>query len=708
MSDNPKPHYRVQAGSSNRAFLNDSFVNFAASLGYGARNLLSGSSYQMSPISRNHQQLEMMYRGSWLVRQIIDSVAEDMTRAGVTLDTDMTPEDEATMMEKWQELQLWTHLQQVIKWARLYGGAIGVLMIDGQDPMKPLRVETISKGQFKGLMVLDRWMVQPSLEDTVRELGPNFGLPKFYEVISDAHSVPSMRVHYSRCIRFEGVDLPYWQKIAENLWGLSVIEPMLDRMYAFDSATSGAAQLMFKAHLRTYSVDGLRNLIAAGGKSYQAFLEQMGLIRLMQSNEGMTLMDSTDKFETHQYNFGGMSELLVQFGQQLSGAAQIPLVRLFGQSPAGLNATGESDVRNYYDMINSQQEAKLRRSVTMLFEIMHRHVFGVPLPQGFNFSFRPLWQLAENEKAQSSNQITTTILAAFEQGMIGRKTALKELKEQSKITGVWTNITDEEIEAAEDEPPDPMAAGMQPGQAAPGASPAPSGSALPGQPSNLGPDADQFQQPSSAAFQRAAGGHPTGRSRVLSLFNAPDQAPPPPRRLNHRSRSDRVRSLLGQNGRSAQIRAILTQDRMSLVNWHGLTCIIETAKGERRDGKGFSDPMPCHYGYISRTGSAEGGAEQMDCYIGDYPGGSLVYIIDQHKLDGGFDEHKVMLNFPNEQRAMGAYYQAFSDGSGPMRLGAIRSMSIPAFKAWLRQWPYDLRQEANGHRFDNGSASING
>lgn len=659
MSDTPKPRVRVPAGSS--ATFNDSFVNFAANLGYGTRNLTAGSSYQLSPISRNHQQLEMMYRGSWIVRQIVDSVAEDMTRAGVALETDMTPEDEARMMETWNALQLWQNIQDTIKWARLYGGALGVIMIDGQDPSKEMRLETIGKGSFKGIMVLDRWMVQPSLEDTVRELGPNFGLPRFYEVISDAHSVPSMRVHWTRCIRFEGANLPYWQKMGENLWGISVIESMLDRLYAFDSATNGAAQLVYKAHLRTYSVEGLRTLIAAGGKSYQAFLEQLGLIRLMQSNEGMTIMDATDKFEAHAYAFGGLSELLIQFGQQLSGAAQIPLVRLFGQSPAGLNATGDSDIRNYYDMINSQQEAKLRLQIKKLFEVLHRHEFGMPLPEGFNFSFRPLWQLAENEKSQSANQITQTVMSAFEQAVVGRKTVLKELKESSKVTGIWTNITDEEIERAEEDPPDPMEAQAMAGQpGAPGEA---------GMPLGGGPDP---MQPEDAA---AGAGQPARRRPAMA-----NQGLALPR-------VERIASLLGHRGKAKQIQAILTHDRTSLVEWHGLPCVIETDKGESRGGP----PLECKYGYISRTGSAEGNAEQMDCYIGDDSTASMVYIIDQHKLEGGFDEHKCMLNFPNQQRAMGAFYQAFSnDGSGPQRLGGIRAMTIPQFKQWLRSWPYGL------------------
>ncbi len=120
--------------------------------------------------------------------------------------------------------------------------------------------------------------------------------------------------------------------MTENEWGMSVVERIWDRLTAFDSATVGAAQLVYKAHLRTYKVEKLRELIALGGPAFEALLKNIDLIRQFQSNEGMTLMDAKDTFETHQYSFSGLDDILSQFAEQISGAVGIPLVRLFGQS----------------------------------------------------------------------------------------------------------------------------------------------------------------------------------------------------------------------------------------------------------------------------------------------------------------------------------------------------------------------------------------
>jgi hypothetical protein len=398
--------------------------------------------------------LEWAYRGSWLVRQVVDCVADDMTRQGISIESDMKPDKIDQLMEYWDKLMLWQRLNSNLKWSRLYGGSLCAIMIDGQKPHTPLRLDTVGKDQFKGLMVLDRWMVWPHLEAPVTDPGSqDYSLPGFYEVVSDAKAVPHMKLHHSRCIRMDGVELPYWQKIAENYWGLSVIEPLYDRLIAFDSTSQGAAQLVYRAHLRTLKIEKLRDLIAFGGPGYQAIVQQLQMIRLFQSNEQLTVLDSTDEFETHQYAFGGLSDVLTQFAQQLSGAAGIPLVRLFGQSPGGLNATGDSDIRNYYDFLKSQQEARLRRPVMMLLDLCHRSLFGKELPEGFDFSFNPCWQMTDDQKAEIAVDITNAVSKSFEDGIINASVALKELRQMSKMTGLFTNISDEDIKEAEEMPP---------------------------------------------------------------------------------------------------------------------------------------------------------------------------------------------------------------------------------------------------------------
>jgi phage-related protein (TIGR01555 family) len=100
-------------------------------------------------------------------------------------------------------------------------------------------------------------------------------------------------------------------------------------------------------------------------------MRHLDMIREFQTIEGMTLMDGSDKFETHSYSFAGVADVLLRFAEQVSGATGIPLVRLFGQSPAGFN-TGDGDLENYYSRVNSLQERRLRRHVRKLLDISWR------------------------------------------------------------------------------------------------------------------------------------------------------------------------------------------------------------------------------------------------------------------------------------------------------------------------------------------------
>ena len=430
----------------------DSFRNFAAGIGYGTNNISSGGTYGYNPITQYRPLLEWMHRGQGLCGTIVDCVADDMTRAGVDVKGDMRPEDIEQVNESAVELGIWNSTNEVVKWSRLYGGCLGVILIDGQDLSTPFRVESVGKDQFKGILPLDRWMVNPSVEDTVKDFGPNYGLPKFYSVIATAPALVGMRIHYSRVMRLSGIKLPWWQAITLQFWGESIFERIWDILLALNSSTQGIAQLMYKLHLRTYTVENLRQTIASGGPMMAGLMAQVNFMRSTQSNEGMTLLDAKDKMENFQNNsVSGASDVLIHFLEQISGAVQIPLVRLLGQSPAGLNATGEADLRTYYDEIARQQNSTLKVPITTVYRCIVQSL-GKEWPDGTTIGFRPLWQLNATEKADIATKITDSAIKLTEAGIISNQVALKELKQSSEETGFGSNISDEDINNAESDP----------------------------------------------------------------------------------------------------------------------------------------------------------------------------------------------------------------------------------------------------------------
>lgn len=443
----------------------DGFENFAARVGVSParqQNVMSQGLYTFNLITKNRIQLEAAYRGSWVAGVMIDDVAEDMTRAGIELTTNEQAKRIPDFKVAMSRLKIWQSLCDTIKWGRLYGGAIGVMQIEGQDPSTPLDPETVGKDQFQGLAVYDRWQINPSLQETI-DSGPDLGLPKYYYIVTGNTEETNtndpngqVKVHFSRVFRYIGIQLPYFQAITEMMWGESVLERPWDRMLAFDQVTMSSANLIERANNRTIGIENFREILAAGGDTEQALRCQFEMMREFQTNEGMTLMDKNDTFATTNYTFAGLSDLQLSFGQQLSGASKIPLVRFFGQSPAGLSSTGESDMRMYYDGINAQQEARCRNPLEQIIRVMWRSCFGKSAPKDLEFTFTPLWQMTAKDKAEIAKSNAETVTGVYESGGIDRATYMKELRQHAGDTGAFSHITDEAVEDAEgEEPPMP-------------------------------------------------------------------------------------------------------------------------------------------------------------------------------------------------------------------------------------------------------------
>mgnify|MGYP003653176387 CR=1 FL=1 len=221
-------------------------------------------------------------------------------------------------------------------------------------------------------------------------------------------------------------------------------------------------------------IEGLREIIAAGGQAQKNLVTALDMMREMQSIEGTTLLDSKDVFAAHTYSFGGIDDVIMQFAQQLAGAIGVPMSRLFGQSPKGLNATGEGDMRVYHENIAAAQESQLRGGLNKVVAVEYRSLFGRDVPDDLDFDFRPLVGMSDQDKSTLAGTTANVVIAAYDSGVIDQPTALRELQAVGGITGIFTNITDEAVQEAEDEPP------PAPGGFVPLASIAPGAPAMPG------------------------------------------------------------------------------------------------------------------------------------------------------------------------------------------------------------------------------------
>lgn len=452
-------HDRAMAfyGASFAGGANDTYQNVLGRLGAGMPNIQEATQYVLTRFTRDYNQLNALYRNSWLSRKIIDTIPKDMIKNGWRWQADIEP-SEIDLMDKTQrETRLRAQLLDGLKWGRLYGGAAGLIMLEGQDDLEePINYDSIMVGDYKGIIVVDRWNGADPSSDLVDDIDSlDFGYPEFYTFRNPTDKSKPYKVHHSRILRFEGDDLPYWEKQAENMWSASKLEAVYEDLRRRDSTGYNIAGLIFLANLRILKMSDLGELLSGTAqKAQEALVQTLSAQNQLMSNFGVQLLSKEDDFQSIQLsNFAGINEVYQSFMMDLSGATGIPVTKLFGRSPAGMNATGESDLKNYYEMLEHEQENVLCPLLDKLQPILLMSTYG-EIVDGMEYEFEPVATPEEDEIADLVKNKTEAIMSVHDRGIISDRTALLELQAISKGTGMYTNITDEDIQKADDEPRD--------------------------------------------------------------------------------------------------------------------------------------------------------------------------------------------------------------------------------------------------------------
>jgi len=429
----------------------DSFSNPAARLGFGTPNMLDSTEYVREFITRDFITLNTLFRQNWIVKRVIETVPQDMLKNWYKIDSQISPD----ALKKLSRLERTTGIRaktlDALKWGRLYGGAAAVMMIEGHEDIldQPLDFDLIMPDSFKGLLVFDRWSgINPDGISLVGDVSdPDFGLPEFYTISDEALGI-GLRVHHSRVLRFIGTKLPPVDEITENYWGASIVEPIMQELKKYDNTSFNVAMLVFKACVRIYAMKDIDQIGVMDEEALEELYNTLLGMNWMMSNQGLQIIGKDDTFQTHQISFSGLDKVLETFMLDLSGAAGIPVTKLFGRSPAGLNATGESDLQNYYDSIEEMQESELRPVFDRLLPVMCMSAFGA-IPEDLEYSFVNCRRPTEEEKKNIATQVANAIVALVNAGIISKKTALTELRNSEEMTGMWASISDEIISQAD-------------------------------------------------------------------------------------------------------------------------------------------------------------------------------------------------------------------------------------------------------------------
>lgn len=384
----------------------DSLRSLITGMGDPTLDKIASTFYVDRLLSDN--QLHAAYRNTWLAKKIVNIPALDALRKWRHWQADQV---QITLIEaEERRLGLQHKLLQAKILARLWGGAV-IFIGDGGDASTPWEPAGIKRGGLRYLTVMSRReMISQELDQDPES--PSYGRPVGY-TISNGRQFTN--IHPSRLVIQIGDPLPDpWNTYTSNQgWGDSVLQAIYTSVMNADSTAANIAQLVFEANVDVYKIQDLMEHMSSAPYR-QKLLDRFTLANVGKSVSRALITDSDEEYDRKQINFTGLPDVLQQFLIIVSGAADIPLTRLLGQSPSGLSSTGEHDMKNYYDRITAIQTLEIGPALHNLDEALIRSALG-SRPSEIFYTWAELEQMSDRDraeigklKAETGNILVTT------------------------------------------------------------------------------------------------------------------------------------------------------------------------------------------------------------------------------------------------------------------------------------------------------------
>lgn len=363
-----------------------------------------------------------------IIRSGIEMRAKEMTRKWGELERtkeEEGDEGEGERLTKLEELMKEHRVKWLFREAAEKCGFLGgcLLFVDTGDDAKELvnplvyDVKTFRRGSLKGFRMVDPYSVYPGVYNSMNPLAEDYFKPKLWYV----QGIP---VHCSRFIRFTENELPTLIRPAYNFFGLSLAQRVLDAVSHFTRNREAASKMLEKISLMVLKTD-MSDILAGGGdadmeRRRQYFVDNWNY-------EGLAVIDSEkEDIVILNNSIGGITDIVRQSMEYVAAMFNEPATKIWGISPAGMNATGESDMKNHYDNIASLQEQMLYEPLRKLLAILQLNEWG-SIDTSIDFKFSPLSEDSEESRANVNKTKADTYSVLNAIGAIGAEDVRDEL-----------------------------------------------------------------------------------------------------------------------------------------------------------------------------------------------------------------------------------------------------------------------------------------
>lgn len=416
---------------------------------------LSNYETLMNERKLSDQQLALMYR-NLIVRRIVTLVVDDAIKNFIEVEGD---QDECIVQEL-EALFIPEKLTEALYWDRLFGMSVALILADdGQELDQPINLKRLRR--VSGVEVFDKRSVMEDsaslyYDTDVRDA--NFGKAEYYTITPPNGNL--FKVHRSRLLIFDGETLPKLERIANNGAGLSCLDGIPAAINRVKTSMDKTIDIMDKVSTSLLKLQGLSNVLQTE-EGTKAVIKRLDLIDYSRRLNGSVAIDKDDEYAVFNIPLGGLTDIIQEMEQYVCAVTGYPFTKLFGRSPAGMNATGQSDMQIYYDKVKSYQKRKLRPALEYLVKLIQLSSEGPT--QGkelekWSIKFKALEQLNDLEQANVDKTqaevraaVVKLVLDLVDNQMLDATQGRKYLAERGDIPVSETEL-DLDDEAEENNP----------------------------------------------------------------------------------------------------------------------------------------------------------------------------------------------------------------------------------------------------------------
>ena len=399
------------------ATLKDGLENVMTGLGTG-NDKNSYNQWVRSGRNRDHESLIVRYRECWVSQKACKILPQDMTREWRRCST-----PEAVKADK--EFRIRDLFRDAYIWARVFGTAAIILDIKGSGKANtPLDLRRLKPGCIRSLQVVDRTRLMPTGTVEMNPMDPEYGYPQHY-VLGGS----TLQIHRSRILRFEGTPLTRYENWKNQWYSDSILLPLMTTIDNFHVAAQSASALVHEANADVVTIQGLQNLLTSP-IGEQALMKRFRMMKTMKSNHNIILLDGTEEYTTKTIALNGVKDLIWEYLRIIAAACGVPATRFLSASPDGMNATGESDLNNYIDLVYAEQGQVFDPRLQVIDKLLAAH-YGI---EEFEYEWNCAFPESALQKEERRNKLADS-LNKLVQGRVIQGQAAIDILENEHVFG---------------------------------------------------------------------------------------------------------------------------------------------------------------------------------------------------------------------------------------------------------------------------------